>query len=220
MIIPVFNEAKSLPKLLELLQEVKSNETHFLLVDNGSTDPEVKLLLQNDKATWSSVRTETNLGFGGGILFGIAASETEFVGWMPGNLKVDPREVEAVLKSNLIDGVEFLKAWRIARGWLPHLKTFIVGVTLSLILHRRMFDSGGTPTVCKKKFISELHDIPSDYVFESFVFFQARQKGLRIRRPRIRYGERVFGQSHWQRGVRSEVKLMKNILWSSREWKG
>jgi glycosyltransferase involved in cell wall biosynthesis len=219
VVIPVFNEAKSLPILLALLNEVNSHDTLFLLVDNGSTDPEVKALLKSGAEGWMSIRTETNLGFGGGILFGIAAAETEFVGWMPGNLKIDPRELEVVLKNNLVGEVEFLKAWRIARGWLPQLKTFIAGLTLSLILGRRMYDSGGTPTVCKKSFISELRDIPTDYVFESFIFFQARQRGVKISRPRIHYGERAFGQSHWQRGIKSELSLMKKIVSSSRRWK-
>ncbi len=214
----MFNEVKSLPKLLEILREVSSEETKFLLVDNGSSDPSVKDLLMENSDKWKSVRTETNLGFGGGILFGIASSETEYVGWMPGNLKIDPREVVQILELNLTAEVEFLKARRVSRRWVPRTKTFIAGMAQSLLLRTRLFDTGGTPTVCKRSFFSDLKDIPTDYVFESYIYFQARKKRLQIKRPEIHYGERSFGQSHWQRGLRSEIQLLRKILKSSRRW--
>ncbi len=219
VVIPVFNEAKSLPTLLDLLGQITSKETKFLLVDNGSSDLDVRKMLAEKSDKWLSVRTETNLGFGGGILFGIASSDTEYVGWMPGNLKIDPREVVQVLDSNLTDEVEFLKARRVSRGWIPRIKTFLAGIAQSLLLKTMLFDTGGTPTVCKRSFFSDLKDIPTDYVFESFMYFQAKKKRLQIKRPEIQYGERSFGQSHWQRGIRSEIGLLRNILKSSRRWK-
>lgn len=218
IVIPVFNEVESLPKLLELLGEITSEETKFLLVDNGSSDPTVREMLMEKSDKWQSVRTETNLGFGGGILFGVESSKTEYVGWMPGNLKIDPREVVQILDSNLIAEVDFLKARRVSRGLIPRIKTFLAGILQSLLLRTRLFDTGGTPTVCKRSFFSNLKNIPTDYVFESFIYFQARKKGLQIKRPEIHYGERSFGQSHWQRGIRSEILLLMRILKSSRSW--
>jgi len=218
IVIPIYNEAKSLPVLLSQINGVKSETTQFLIVDNGSTDKSVRELLESESELWKSIRTDENLGFGGGILFGVLTSTTEFVGWMPGNLKIHPGEVIELLDRHPLFRNEVLKAARIGRSHLARAKTFIAGLIQSAILRERMFDSGGTPTVCQKTFVENLPNPPADYLFESFVLFQARKNKINVKRPPISYGKRTFGQSHWQRGFRSEIKLMRQIWRESKNW--
>ena len=93
-VIPIYNDAQSLSKLLELIGSTDDNRIKFLVVDNGSSDPAVVNLLQNGKQEmYSWVRIEKNLGFGGGIMHGLEIAKTEWVGWMPGNLKINPNEL-------------------------------------------------------------------------------------------------------------------------------
>jgi glycosyltransferase involved in cell wall biosynthesis len=202
-----------------MLREIDEESVAFLIVDNGSSDQAVKDLLQRNSGPWKSIRTEKNLGFGGGILFGASNAETDYVGWMPGNLKIDPRDVAKIVEEVRFDKVDFLKSKRVGRGLLPQAKTFFAGLVQSMILRKKMFDSGGTPTICRKSFLLGLLNPPQDYVFESFVFYQARRSQLKIARPKIFYGERLHGHSHWQRGFRSEVNLMKRLWVSARTWK-
>lgn len=219
IVVPIYNESESLPIFLNLLDEIRERSIEFLIIDNGSTDQAVIDLLRSASGHWKSLRTEKNLGFGGGILFGAANAKSDYVGWMPGNLKIDPRDVAVLLRDDRYENFEFLKVKRIGRGPLPQAKTFFAGLVQSIILRQNLFDSGGTPTICRRKFLLELVNPPQDYVFESFVFYQARKAQLKIIRPKFFYGKRVYGQSHWQRGFRSEVKLMKRIWVSSRGWK-
>jgi len=219
IVVPIFNETQSLPVFLNLVEEAKSNEVFFLLVDNGSTKEEVRSILSKKSQFWSSIRTEKNLGFGGGILFGIRRSGTEFVGWMPGNLKVDPREVAQVLTNQELKRTSFVKAERSGRIMSARAKTAFVGLIQSILLKSNMLDSGGTPTVCHKDFILKLNNPPDDYTFESYVLYSARKAGLKVSRPKITYGQRLFGESHWQRGFRSEVALMKKIWVASKSWR-
>ena len=81
-----------------------------------------------------------------------------------------------------------------------------------------MLDTGGTPTFIKKHFFDQIKNAPNDYVFESFVLFKARQLKLRIDRPKVLYGNRMFGKSHWQRGLNAELNLLKDIVQQSRTW--
>ena len=219
IVIPVFNETESLPELLRMIEDAKSKEVTFLIVDNGSTKSEVGLILNKKSQYWSSSRSDTNLGFGGGILFGIAKSSTEFVGWMPGNLKVDPREVLQVLSKQVLEKGCLLKAKRTGRNLSASTKTALAGFVLSTLLKENMLDSGGTPTICHRDFVLGLANPPKDYVFESFILYQARKHRLSVSRINVTYGQRVFGQSHWQRGLKSEFSLMKKMWDSSRSWK-
>ena len=218
IVVPIFNETECLPIFTKLLDEIDSSDVHFLLVDNGSTNPLVEELLKSDSKVWSSLRTEINLGFGGGIMFGIDACESPFVGWMPGNLKVDPREFVNLLGQIELKEKQLIKSSRVSRDTVAKIKTQTLGLIQSVVLKTNMFDSGGTPTVCSKSFLKSLPEPPKDYVFESFVLFNARKKGLEVKRPAVNYGKRAFGQSHWQRGLRSEVQLFIRIWTESKKW--
>ena len=218
IVIPIFNEAKSLEVLLRELGKINNEEIQFLLVNNGSTDMRVSEMLRQGISKLNFVESMDNLGFGGGIIFGISRTETKYVGWMPGNLKVDPKDVVKLLEIFTLDEKTIIKGFRTGRGLKEYFKTFFAGAIQSLILRSNMFDSGGTPTICTKKFISELEAPPTDYVFESYVLYHARKSKLKVVRPHIAYGKRLFGESHWQRGIKSEIKLLKLIYISSWGW--
>jgi glycosyltransferase involved in cell wall biosynthesis len=219
IVVPIYNETDSLPIFLDLIEEAGSKDITFLLVDNGSTSSEVGLVLSRKNEFWSAVRTEDNLGFGGGILLGVRESKSDFVGWMPGNLKVDPREVVKIFSQQKLERNGLYKARRTGRSLSARYKTILAGLIQSAILKSNMFDSGGTPTVCHKEFILGLENPPNDYVFESFILYSAKEAGMKIVRPKVTYGHRKFGQSHWQRGIHSEIVLMRKIWNSSRLWR-
>jgi polyisoprenyl-phosphate glycosyltransferase len=219
VVIPVFNDTDSLVKLKDEIAIVDTKEFKWMIVDNGSTDERLIEFLSNPNNPWETVRCGENLGFGGGILFGISHTKTDFVGWMPGNLKVKPADVIDMVSRIELRADSFIKASRSRRELLPRLKTFIAGLVQSILVKKKMFDSGGTPTLCSREFVLGLVSPPTDYVFESFIYFKAQTGGLNVVRPKVPYGQRMFGQSHWQRGLKSEVNLMKLIWKSSKRWK-
>jgi len=219
MVIPTYNDSKSLRLLIEMINQTPSDKLRFLLVDNGSTDLEVPRLLEKVGHNWATLRTSENLGFGGGILYGIHHADTEFVGWMPGNLKIDPRDLPSFIEKIEFNQNMVVKAQRVGRKTEARVKTYLLGVVQSTLLRVRMFDAGGTPTIINKRFVKTLESGPRDYVFESYVLFVATTMGMEIVRPPIYYGSRLFGSSHWQKGLRSEIKLFTKVLMESRSWK-
>ena len=219
VVIPIFNDTESLITLRGEIELVDTKDFRWLIVDNGSTDKKLLEFLSRPDNPWDSIRSEQNLGFGGGILFGITSVKNDFVGWMPGNLKVRPADVVKMLSDIELRADLFIKASRSNRKLIPRLKTFLAGFVQSILLRKKMFDSGGTPTLCSREFVMGLKSPPTDYVFESFIFYKAQEVGLNIVRPKLPYGQRMFGQSHWQRGFKSEVNLMKLIWMSAKEWR-
>lgn len=219
VVIPVYNDSKSLKVLINEIEKADFTDGVFLIVDNGSTDNALLELEGRAIQGVEIVRTEQNLGFGGGIKFGLNRALTEWVGWMPGNLKVHPSEL-SLFKPLLGSGnFDLIKASRKGRSFQANLKTFGAGLIQSVILRQMMFDTGGTPTFMRRSFLHHLEDAPNDYVFESYVLFRARRLKLRINRPKVLYGKRIFGESHWQRGIKAEFMLMKNIVSQSKKWK-
>lgn len=219
MVVPIYDDFESLEVLVEWIRETPDDLISFLLVDNGSTDQRVSKLLSNPRNNWRGIRSETNLGFGGGILFGISKAETEYIGWMPGNLKIDPRDTPNFLKSISFSKKNFVKARRVGRSKSAHIKTMMLGICQSILLRTPIFDAGGTPTVCSKEFLLSLPDIPNDYAFESYVLFKAYKAKMKISRPSVVYRVRKFGSSHWQKGLSSEIKLFISIVKKSKKWR-
>lgn len=219
IVVPVYNETKSLPVFLAQLSECQADGVTFLLVDNGSTDAECSRLLSAGGAHWSSIRIEPNRGFGGAIIGAALQLGADRVGWMPANLKVHPREAVRLARIAEKSPRAFVKASRSGRSVLATLKTLLAGIAQSLAARTPMFDTGGTPTVCERTFLLSLPNPPQSVVFESYVLFMARRLGLEVKRPSVLYGQRQFGNSHWQRGLRSELGLLRDILAQVPRWR-
>ena len=99
------------------------------------------------------------------------------------------------------------------------LESAIAGLNQSVLLRKNMLGTGGAPTICETKFVSNLVNLPHDYVLESFVYYAAIRGGFEICRPKINFGEKVFGNSHWQNGLSAKISLMRNVVTGSRSWR-
>jgi glycosyltransferase involved in cell wall biosynthesis len=216
-LIPIYNDYESLVVLGPTIKELSSQSNLFLVIDNGSTDHRITEFLQNENIPF--VRSDDNLGFGGAILHGAQEVNTQWIAWMPGNLKVNPSDLAKFLDEFRFEPHTFAKAKRVNRKKPDQLKTFIAGAIQSIILGQNMIDTGGTPTVCEKSFLTSLIEPPKDFVFESFTLYAARIRKLHIVRPPFPYGQRVYGHSHWQRGLKSEIDLMIQIIHECLKWK-
>jgi glycosyltransferase involved in cell wall biosynthesis len=169
IVIPFYNEPENSKEIYELLQKVRIHNTSWILVDNGSTD---KITLCNlpilENVT--IVRLDSNFGFGGGIKEGLKAAESDYVAWMPGNLKVHPIAPRIMLDrfilSNNFRSEVFIKSKREGRSILAKVKTSLSSLLISLLARRKLTDIGGTPTIIQKKYIEKVLETPNDYVFE------------------------------------------------------
>ena len=169
---------------------------------------------------WKLVRSNKNLGYGGGIIFASRFVDKEFVGWMPGNMKIDP--IDAFHLANKIcfeNKYTYIKARRINRPFFDSLKTKIFGIFASLHFNVHIYDAGGTPNIVHKDFFKLSEFMPNDFSFDVFVYYYFTVNSLFIERPKIKYTKRLFGKSHWQKGLLSEINLFLTILNYKKEWK-
>lgn len=218
IVVPIYNESQSLPTFIAQVEDAANTDVQFLLVDNGSTDEQCARLLAPGGLNWSSVRLDPNVGFGGAVIEGVRRVQATHIGWMPANLKVHPREAVRMAKGALLAPNALLKASRRGRSPIAHVKTVLAGFAQSIVAGTAMMDSGGTPTICPRAFLLSLPHPPRSVAFESYVLFMARRLRVEIHRPPVKYGERLFGKSHWQRGLGSELRLLKDILRSLPSW--
>lgn len=103
LIIPCYNESKSIPLLLERCKRVTEGcpESEVILVDNGSTDstPEILRELLPSYPDCRSIRVEKNQGYGFGILSGLRNAKGNVLAWTHADLQTDP--------GDFLRGIEF-----------------------------------------------------------------------------------------------------------------
>ena len=101
VIIPVFNEEKNLPLLIEKFKELaKNRDIEFLLVeDTGSTDntrEEVKKLAKEYPFIRGVFINER--GYGKSIYEGLKSAKSEFICWTHADLQTDPKDTLRALE--------------------------------------------------------------------------------------------------------------------------
>lgn len=216
VVIPLFDDFESARELISLIGGVKKEQSvKFLLVDNGSKTNEIRELVdQAEQSNLSTIKCPSNLGFGGGIMFGVSDVTTSHVGWMPGNLKVTPADAISLWKK-LLENPRYgaIKATRRRDSKIDFFKTLAAGLLASVFYRRNLLDSGGTPTLVETEFIKSIATItPLDYDFELFTMFAIRESRINLMRSPVNYGSRKFGSSHWQTSFRSEINLLRKLL--------
>jgi glycosyltransferase involved in cell wall biosynthesis len=223
LIVPIYNNRANAEAFCSDFLKAQLEDTNLTLVDNGSIETEsLKHLEELAPERITVVSVNPNLGFGGGIQAGLCSAQSEWVAWLPGNMKVLPSGL-----ANYIDFIKtqntltFVKAYRSGRPFLDRSKTLLASLAQSLVSRKWLIDTGGTPTAVHKSnpLLLDLLKGPKDYSFESYAVFVAKLRGLTVKRIKVNYGARLFGSSHWQSGLSSELKLMADILIKIPGWR-
>ena len=95
IIVPIFNEARTITELVSKIENIKSVFKHCVFVDDGSTD-ESYLLLQealHGREIHSTTLRQPNLGKGAAIRTGLKSVETSHVAVLDADLELDPTDL-------------------------------------------------------------------------------------------------------------------------------
>ena len=94
IIIPIFNEEKTILKILEKIEKIKSKlDLEIVVVNDGSTD-NTKQLLENNPQHFNTVKhLNQNLGKGKAIIEGINLSTKDFIFFQDADLEYEPNDL-------------------------------------------------------------------------------------------------------------------------------
>ncbi len=119
IIIPVFNEEKTIIKILKKINRIKkSANLEVIVINDGSTDNSERLIDQNTKYFDKVKHLKKNLGKGKAILEGLRISSMDYVFFQDSDLEYDPTdlikfiEIAENYKADLIMGSRFIASER------------------------------------------------------------------------------------------------------------
>ncbi len=196
MVIPVFNEAESLPPLCQELAQVLAGQSYeIVLVDDGSTDatPQVVASLLDDYDGLRVVCFARNFGKAEALAAGFREARGEVIITMDGDLQDNPAEIPKLLAA-LDEGYDLVSSWKSPRHDPPS-KTIpsrffnLVTARLSgLPLHD--FNSG---LKAYRRPLIESLDLYGEH--HRFIPLLAHWKGFRVGEVPVSHRPRPFGRS-------------------------
>ncbi len=195
------------------------------------------------------VTVEVNTGYGNGILQGLAAGQGDYLGWLHADLQIEPSNIlrlvnelknleinqstnikgEQIEKGELQDATAtqdettihaFFRGRRQNRPLSDRFFTWGMGCYESLLLHAHLYDINAQPTLMPRELYEEFRELaPSDFSLDLFFYYVAVKKGYEIVRVPVQQQERTEGESTWNTGMSSRIKLVKRTLSYSKTMK-
>lgn len=114
IIIPVYNEARTLATIIRALHDIFREDTELIFVNDGSTDDSLQIL-QREAKPEDLVLTKENGGKGSAVRMGIAQVSAPFTVIQDADLEFDPQEILTLLDfakkhpGSIVFGSRFLK---------------------------------------------------------------------------------------------------------------
>jgi dolichol-phosphate mannosyltransferase len=213
VVVPVFNEAESLPQLYQELISVAREHGYqwdLIFVDDGSSDGSWDVIerLARDDASVQGIRFRRNFGKAAALSAGFAAARGELVFTLDADLQDDPREIPRFL-AEFDKGLDVVSGWKQVRNDPWHkvgpsrVFNWLVGYMTGVKLHDHNcgFKCYRREIFNEVRLYGELH---------RFVPVLAAARGWKVGEIVVNHRPRKFGASKY--GVRRFVKGFLDLL--------
>jgi glycosyltransferase involved in cell wall biosynthesis len=146
IIIPLFNEADSLPELLQWITNVAKKEKlshEIILVDDGSRDASWSVIrnLAEQYPALRGIRFQRNYGKAAALQCGFTQAKGEVVITMDADLQDSPEEIPGLVKMIRVDGYDLVSGWKkkrkdpISKRWPSKFFNFVARLNSGIKLH-------------------------------------------------------------------------------------
>ena len=205
IVIPAYNEAESLPMLLQQIQSVLETHTYtaeVIFVNDGSTDGTSEVLEQlasergADNPQVHVIHFLRNQGKAAGLMAGFAAARAEIVLTMDADLQDDPQEIPKLLEALKTQNADLISGWKYPRKdpLSKKMFSFVFNRVTALFTGVKLHDMN-----CGfKAYRAEVIKAPHLYGdLHRYIPILAHQAGYRVGEVKVKHHPRRFGVSKY-----------------------
>lgn len=213
VVLPVFQEAESLPILWQEIEEMLDKVGHIaevVFVDDGSTDGSTDVIrgLAKQDERVRLIQFKANAGLSAAFYAGFQVARGRIVVSMDTDLQSDPRDVVTLLDA--LTGVDAVVGWRQIRhdSWLRRVSSRIANAVRDGVTGDRVRDSACSLRVMRRECLAA---IPPFNGMHRFVPTLLRMAGFSVVEIPVHHRPRRFGQSKFgvrNRAVRAFIDLL------------
>lgn len=221
IIIPSFNEAKTLPKILKKVLDLKLPfKKELIIVDDGSTDETPKVLKKSSKnKTIKIIINSENLGKGASIKKALKQAKGDIILIQDADLEYNPQDIPNLLEPFIRSNAKVVYGSRILRKNPGSHWTFSLGGRLLTIITNILYGTGITDEATgyklfKREVINSLTLKSKGFEFCPEITAKVAKKGIKIFEVPISYNPRIISEKKikWWDGFKAIYYLFKYRL--------
>ena len=206
VVVPVYNEERTLPTIIERLAKSCGDIAEFIFVNDGSNDGSLAILRSLARPQ-DIVVTKPNGGKGSAVRMGYAHARGTYVVVQDADLEYDPADIPPMLEKIENTGAEAAFGSRRLRRQkqFAHLSTFLGGTTLTNICNALYLSRLTDQPTCYKMIRNDiLRTFPlreNDFRFDPELTVFLLRRGCRIVEVPISYQPRTYAEGKkivWQ----------------------
>ncbi|MBI2309823.1 glycosyltransferase family 2 protein [Candidatus Collierbacteria bacterium] len=215
IIIPAFNEGKTISKIIESLKKVDGFHKEIIVVDDASTDGTYKKL--QDTKGIKVIRHPKNLGKGSAIRTGIKSSSGDYVLVQDADLEYDPQDILTMIKpinqgkAEVVYGSRFTGSRRNMFFW-HWMGNQLLTLVTNILYNTTLSDMETCYKLIPLKLIKSLNLRAKRFEFEPEVTVKILKRGIRIWEVPISYAGREYHEGKkitWRDGIPALFTLLK-----------
>ncbi len=219
ILMPVYNEIKTIKDVLQLVKAIELDK-EIILVDDYSTDGTRELLKKEYGDGFGEVRVfyhKKNKGKGAAIRTALENAKGEYVIVQDADMEYSPNDMITMTKfaeetgAEAVYGSRFLKTWRTTS--FPH---FLVNKTLTVLTNILFGGSLTDMETCykmvKTDVIRSLNIKAERFEFEPEVSAKLLKKGVKIKEIPVSYRGRGYDEGKkigWRDGVEAVMTIFR-----------
>lgn len=218
IIIPVFNEEKTIGEIIRQVQKVKGFEKEIIVVDDHSTDNTPNVL---KKVKGIRIIThEQNHGKGSAIRTGVARATGDYVMVQDADLEYDPQDILLMLepikkgKAEVVYGSRFTGQRRNMFFW-HWMGNQTLTLLTNILYNTTLSDMETCYKLIPRELLSSLNLQAKRFEFEPEVTAKILKRGIRIWEVPISYAGREYEDGKkisWRDGLPALWTLVRERL--------
>ncbi len=218
IVIPLLNEAESLPELHERIVRVMQDggfSYEIILIDDGSTDASweaVRALAAKD-ANVHGIRFRRNYGKSAALYCGFEQAQGEIVITMDADLQDRPEEIPALCRKIREEGYDLVSGWKQKRKDNPltkNLPSKLYNATARCITGIRLHDMNCGLKAYRREVVKNIEVYGE---MHRYIPYLAKNAGfgrigeLPVQHDRRKYGKTKFGLNRFVNGLLDLISL-------------
>jgi len=216
IVIPVFNEQESLPKLHQAIHEaldgIQGLDWRVIYIDDGSSDDSLQLQVElalTDPSHTIVIEFRRNFGQTAAIAAGIDYSQGDIIILMDADLQNDPADIPMMLEK-IDQGYDVVSGWRVNRQdtfLTRRLPSNIANWIISTVTGVKLHDYGCTLKAYKREIFDNFRLYGE---MHRFIPAYAHSVGAKITEVPVQHHPRRYGETKY--GLSRTTKVILDLL--------
>lgn len=218
IIMPVYNERKTIEKILKIVRNVKLTlEKEIIVVDDGSTDGTSDILKKIKDTSIKIIFHKKNFGKGMAVRTGLKHSTGDIIIIQDADLEYDPRDYSKLIKpilekkTNVVYGSRFLKKPK-PRYLFYYFGNILLSIFTNILYGTKITDMETCYKVFTKGVIKNIKLRAKRFDFEPEITAKIAKNGYKIYEVPIKYCSRSYKHGKkitWKDGLKAIYYLLK-----------